>query len=323
MMVETSSWRMRVAAAVSRLFPLFLSGRVAARLYSSKIAQRENAGFTARSSLADVILRLDCADRHGTPFAVRGFFDWHNVLLTKTICRRGDTLIDIGANVGTETLLFGKIVGPEGCVIAFEPEPRVFAALRDNVEINKMRQIKLYDKAVSNAKETAWFTFPPSEWESGSGQLGVADGEQGQGVEVNCVPLDEMYRNGEFGAPRLIVMDIEGSEMLALQGARRLIAECRPFFIFEVNPALLRKRGLSPGAFVEFFESLDYGVWKIERTTLGPAPGNMARLCNWLAIPDSGSAESAEMVTLINRRMKLAAFLPLIRGLNPLVIKSR
>ena len=323
MMVETSSWRMRAAAAVSRMFPLSLSGRVATRLYPSKVAQRENAGFTARSSLADVIFRLDHADRHGTLFAVRGFFDWHNVLLAKTICRRGDTLIDIGANVGTETLLFGKIVGPEGRVIAFEPEPRLFAALRDNVEINKMRQVELHDKAVCDAKGTAWFDFPPSDWDSGSGQLGVAGGERGHGVEVNCVSLDDMYRDGEFGAPRLIVMDIEGSEMLALQGARRLIAECRPHLIFEVNPGLLGQRGLSPDAFVEFFESLDYGVWKIERTTLEPAPGNMARLCNWLAIPDSGSAESANMVALMNRRMKLAAFMPLIRGLNPLVMKGR
>ena len=53
----------------------------------------------------------------------------------------GDFVIDVGANIGVFTLLMAKLVGPEGKVLAFEPDPDNFAALRRNIELNGLENV--------------------------------------------------------------------------------------------------------------------------------------------------------------------------------------
>lgn len=74
--------------------------------------------------------------------------------------RNGDTLFDVGANIGLASLFFTKDV-PGVRVYAFEPSPTTFAALKANMELHRV-DAKLYNCAVAGAPGTADFTFYPN-----------------------------------------------------------------------------------------------------------------------------------------------------------------
>ena len=78
----------------------------------------------------------------------------------RAIIRPGDVFLDIGANVGFFTILGARLVGDSGSVVAFEPEPRNVAALRDNVALNDFANVTVVAAAVSSSTGTAPLGVP-------------------------------------------------------------------------------------------------------------------------------------------------------------------
>ncbi len=64
--------------------------------------------------------------------------------------KEGDVVLDLGANIGYFTLIAAKLVGVNGKVYAFEPDPTNFSFLKRNVEINNYKNVVCEQKAVSN-----------------------------------------------------------------------------------------------------------------------------------------------------------------------------
>ena len=71
----------------------------------------------------------------------------------KKIIKKGDIVLDLGANIGYYTLIFAKLVGEVGHVFAFEPDPSNFELLSKNVKENKHENVTLIQKAVSDKNE--------------------------------------------------------------------------------------------------------------------------------------------------------------------------
>ena len=83
----------------------------------------------------------------------------------KTHVKKGDVVLDIGANIGYYTLIFAELVGEKGKVYAFEPDPTNFDLLRKNVEINGYRNITLIQKAVSNKNgKISFYSKKTNSW---------------------------------------------------------------------------------------------------------------------------------------------------------------
>jgi FkbM family methyltransferase len=318
--IETASARLSAASRVCRLFPPAMSGRLMRRLYPRDLGQREQAAFVASSSLGPVRFRLTTDDYIATAFALRGFFEWRNVLIANALCRRGDLILDIGANIGTETLLFSKIVGRSGRVIAFEPLPRNFAILEGLVRENRLGNVEVRREAVSDRSGVLRFEAPAAAGNYGVGRIAHGDApRQGQGqIEVSSVVLDERFGPGDLPGLRLVVMDVEGFEPDVLRGARRLIASLRPFLILEVGQALLERRQLRPAGVLDLVTTLGYAAYEIGAWGLAPASGQGKGTVNWLCIP--ADADHRRIARGLTRRIRLGAFLPLVRGLNPAVV---
>src|SRR5713226_753374 len=78
--------------------------------------------------------------------------------LLRRLCqevRPGDVVYDIGANFGLYTLALAKAVGKDGCVIGFEPESGGFQLCRQNVTLNSLRNVRLFDRALGNEEREA------------------------------------------------------------------------------------------------------------------------------------------------------------------------
>ena len=145
----------------------------------------------------------------------------------------GGTVLDVGAFIGTHTLAFSWMVGPEGVVLSFEPQIRSFALLEENVRTNRRDNVRLYHAAVG--AEPRRMQLDPMDIRDSInfGGLTVHDAEGGEakGDEVEMVTIDGL------GLDRcdFIKLDIEGSEDVALNGATTTITLLKPVIYAESN----------------------------------------------------------------------------------------
>lgn len=149
----------------------------------------------------------------------------------------GMVAFDVGANIGYVTLMLSQAVGPAGQVFAFEALPANLERLSTNLKLNGLAvRVKVVPGAVVDCAKPVRFLVGPS------GGMGKAEGSAGrqevtylQKVEVVGIGLDEfVYQEGN-PVPQIIKMDIEGGEVLALPGMRRLLLEAQPLLLLELH----------------------------------------------------------------------------------------
>jgi FkbM family methyltransferase len=190
--------------------------------------------------------------------------------------RQDETAVDLGANFGMYCARLSKVVGRGGRVYAFEPVPFTVATLRRVVRLLGLSNVTIVDKGVGEHSGTVSFSVP--EQASGAPISGLAhmstrdDQRPGREiqvgwdkmrqVEVEVVALDEFLpREIEV---TFIKADVEGAELLAFRGARRLIERCHPTVLCEIDPWYLEGYGFAVAELLGFFDELGYAVYRYE-----------------------------------------------------------
>ena len=198
----------RVAPAIGSLLPS--SARThAARMYASAL------GLLKRDSL---VARLPHGERvRLLPHYRQLTWNPEEYNAFRADIRPGDTVLDVGANIGAYTVLFAQWVGPHGRVIAFEPAPEPYRALRMLVDANTVAdRVTALDQAVSSLEGTAAFAAVGVD---GANRLT----RTGDGMTVATTTIDAVCRRLNV-RPRLIKIDAEGAELDVLRGARQTLA---------------------------------------------------------------------------------------------------
>tara|TARA_R110002020_G_scaffold160008_3_gene344328 strand:- start:12497 stop:13267 length:771 start_codon:yes stop_codon:yes gene_type:complete len=161
---------------------------------------------------------------------------------------KGDTVLDIGANIGTHTLWFANKVGKQGKVIAFEPQRLVFQTLCANMAINSIQNTDCKNLGVGSSQMLIDVPVLDPEVPTNFGGLSIRGHMQGEKVAV-CKIDDIGLTRCDF-----IKIDVEGMEPDVLMGGLNTIAKLRPFMYIEIdrqenNPVIL-----------EILEELQYSV---------------------------------------------------------------
>ena len=173
----------------------------------------------------------------------------------------GSTVFDVGANIGFFSLCFARWVGPEGRVIAIEPEARNIASLRRRVSRAGVSDVVTCVQAAAADR-------------SGQVRLALNPGHPGDhhlaknGEPVAAVTLDELAA----GDPRrvtLVKIDVQGAESMVLAGAHRLIAQHRPAIFAEVHEPSLMRLGSSRRELIAALGALGYGGRRLTRSGIG------------------------------------------------------
>lgn len=157
-------------------------------------------------------------------------------------------VVDIGANIGYFTLLFSTLVGENGRVYAFEPEPRNYDLLVKNMEFNGFKNVIPLQKAVSN--ETGKVELFVDLLESGGHSIHQAAVQWGnesltKPIPVDAASLDDVFKN-EKRPIDIIKMDIQGAEPMALLGMKKTAENSKDMkMITEFWPYGLQKSGSS------------------------------------------------------------------------------
>jgi len=165
------------------------------------------------------------------------------------LVRPGMTVVDVGSNLGLYTVLLSRLVGPTGQVVAFEPDPALFALLERNCARNGCGNVRSRRVALGSGR--ARLAFSQLLVNAGDNHLGDAAGRPfRRSVEVEVQPLDEAAPSL---APDLVKIDVQGWELHVLRGMTGMLDRNPHVALYlELWPGGLHRAGDSPDELVAF-----------------------------------------------------------------------
>jgi FkbM family methyltransferase len=203
--------------------------------------------YLPRDAQADVIA---VAIRQGR------VFDEEIVNVARKYIRPGSVAIDVGANFGQMSVIFSDLVGPTGKVYAFDADDFVFSLLEKNVAANgRVGRIVPTFGAVHNApNETLYFPVQDFKRFTTYGSYAIAYGAT-TGRPVPSLTIDSLDISGDISFMKI---DVQGGDLLAMQGAVQTIAKHRMPILFEYEYQFEAELKLSFQAYVDFVRDIGY-----------------------------------------------------------------
>jgi len=164
-------------------------------------------------------------------------------------------VIDVGANIGYFTLPFARRVGPQGRVIALEPEAVNFTRLSARLDKAGLAgRALLFEAAAAERSGRERLAINPAH----PGDHKLADETAAHSVEIDAHALDELI-DAHPGPPvSLIKIDVQGAELRVVLGARDLIARDRPALLVEIDPAIAGSAGDAASELLAMLGDLGY-----------------------------------------------------------------
>lgn len=215
-------------------------------------------------------------------YGLRGLPEPGMMRLFSSLVKPGMVVVDIGAHIGIYTLYALRQLGGHGRVYSFEPTPRTFALLHDNVQVNGFLEsgmVRFDRRAVSDRAGAATFTAYAGN--SGHNTL-FAGAAAGETLTVETVTLDEALAH----EPRVdvIKIDAEGGEPFILRGVAKILAGNPEIRIFvEFGPEHLRRAGIEPLQWLEELVTLGLRVQRVEDLSGEPLPLDLEAAANCIS----------------------------------------
>lgn len=178
------------------------------------------------------------------------------VHLMLKVVREGDSVIDAGANVGFFSLLLSQLVGKTGTVAAIEPGSNNYPKLEANIKLNGIENIEVQKWALSDRDSAVNLYL----YKDGGANACWPFDEASEATGVPGYRLDGLFL---YSTPRLLKMDIEGSELKVLQGAHSLLRRKPPFIVMEFNTEALARMGASPEAIWHLLTEYGYDLFAL------------------------------------------------------------
>ena len=149
-----------------------------------------------------------------------GVYEKAETRFFQSACLDGMTFLDVGANLGYYTALATRAVGPNGRVLAVEPDPDSFGYLEQTIAANAGGNVQAFPVAASDVAATLPLYISTNN--RGDNRL-YASGEDRPQVEVAARPLDALLRENKIDTVDLIKIDVQGYEPKVIAGLRETI----------------------------------------------------------------------------------------------------
>ena len=199
--------------------------------------------------------------------------EWGEVKFLESIVKEGMNVIDIGANIGITTVPIAKRIGEGVKLYSFEPVPEYFDTLRKNVSSNRLENVRVYERAVTDHVGRTNFY-----------QKGLSSGiifeEGAKKFEASTTTVDRFLREQKIERIDLINMDCEGSELLVLRGAKETLRKNKVQVFCEVHHVFLKQLGQSIGDLVKYLQGLEFQVQSVSLDDL--KVGNNFEKCDYI-----------------------------------------
>ena len=163
---------------------------------------------------------------------VEGEFEPEMVSLFQSLLQPTDTVLDIGANIGCTSLLFGDLARQ---VYSFEPSPTTHRWLVENVQRAKLNNVEPLNLGLGKDAGTFELTFAPNN-RSGGFVSNLTSASEGHQVEqITIARGDDFIREHQIAKVDFIKIDVEGFEQSVIEGLAETIARDQPIVVLELN----------------------------------------------------------------------------------------
>ena len=182
--------------------------------------------------------------------------------LIKISLTQGDNALDIGGNIGLQSLRMSARVGSTGKILAFEPLEYLQEKFNRNVTLNKAGNIQLFPVALSDAESEANFAINNTAWNQGTFSLAnqYTDGET-QNVKIKVA--DQIAEIQALDNLALIKIDVEGFEYQVLKGLKQTLQKHKPRIIFEYDSNYWINTGQNITECCQYLKNLNYQLFEI------------------------------------------------------------
>ncbi|MBS1558113.1 MAG: FkbM family methyltransferase [Bacteroidetes bacterium] len=178
----------------------------------------------------------------------------HNSLYD--LAQNGDTIFDVGANIGETTFNLARTVGTSGVVHSFEPDPFIFSKFLKNYELNSIANILLNNIALGSNLGELYLGTPVADNRGGT-RIRPTE-KSGNKVPVSTVDIYVLKKQIE--KIDLIKIDVEGFEQQVLLGAEATLNKFKPKLFIEINDDNLREQGDSAKTLIDNLLNKGYKI---------------------------------------------------------------
>lgn len=148
------------------------------------------------------------------------------IKLLSTLIKKGDTVLDIGANIGLMTIPFSKMVGSNGKIYSFEPQSKIYYILCSNIVINNLNNVESRNLAVGDSNEFLYLSNIDYSKSNNFGGISLSNNGE---IKIPQIKLDDV----PFEKLNLLKIDVEGMELKVLNGAQKTLNKHRPIMYIE------------------------------------------------------------------------------------------
>jgi len=178
------------------------------------------------------------------------------------LLRKGDTVLDVGGNIGDYCTTFAKTVGPRGHVHTFEPVPPTIERLHAAITRERLGNVTLVPKAASNTSGAIEIHMPGDDHARPS--IGEHIRESWDATKpIHTFPceattIDDYCHENALARIDFLKIDVEGAEHLVLQGAGQILATQGPILFFEMWDSYMRDFGTNAEDFCKLLRTAGY-----------------------------------------------------------------
>lgn len=254
-------------SAALRHYPFF-SG------YAKIALSKPLAAFARNEQFAVITLR------NGAKLLVRGKDHCGRILMymgdlepiityaVQRLLKPGDTVLDIGANLGWFSMTAAPIVGTSGSVHAFEPQTKLVPLIAASVTMNEFSQVHLHDFALSDTNGTA--TLHVLKGNSGAGRLTEEVSDEWEQVVVKLRHAGEVLDSLSLSKVRMLKIDVEGHEATVFGAARKTLEKTLPEVVIFESLTTSESTQLLDRPVVKILAEMGYRIFSLDHSATKP-----------------------------------------------------
>jgi FkbM family methyltransferase len=232
-----------IAPLLGQRVPVRGPARLLNRSYLRMPRDPGRSARVLRTSAGD-LLQADLGSFQEWHLWVYGSYEDYIARLFSYLVEPGDRCVDVGANIGLHTVRLAKLAGPQGEVIAVEPDPEIARRASENIALNGLANARVIQAAASASAGETVALYRATDLNPNRAMASLHPHEQltGPAIEVQTITIDQACP----GPVALIKIDVEGHEAAVVAGAAETIARYSPAIVFEYAPQLMADKAQSP-----------------------------------------------------------------------------
>jgi FkbM family methyltransferase len=185
--------------------------------------------------------------------------------MVEKLVNNGDNFFDIGANIGWYSINIGK-AKKNSKIYCFEPIPRTYKQLQNNIKLNLINNITTHNIGLSNKKGEFIFYYY-IEGSGNASSINLTERENIKTIQCKVITLDEYTEENKIRVD-FIKCDVEGAELLVFQGGFDTIQRDLPIIFSEILRKWSAKFDYDPNLIFNMFNEIGYQAFTVNENML-------------------------------------------------------